>query len=99
MRLTAVLLLAAPLALAACATTAPDGGPARPAGDTCRAEPGQAFIGQRASVESGAAIMAATRSTRLRWVPPGTMVTMEYAYGRVTVGYDSGYRITSVGCS
>jgi hypothetical protein len=80
-------------------TVPADSGPPGQVADTCRADPGQAFIGQRASAESGTAIMAATRSTRLRWVPPRTAVTMEYALGRVTVGYDDDYRITSVGCS
>jgi len=86
------------LALAACATV-PAEGEERPAGDTCRAEPGQSFVGQRATAESGAAIMAATGSTRIRWVPPRTAVTMEYAFGRVTVSYDDDYRITAVSCS
>ena len=27
------------------------------------------------------------------------VITMEYAYGRVTVGYDASYTITSIGCS
>jgi hypothetical protein len=84
-------------ALAACATVPADGD--RPAQDTCRAEPGQAFIGQRASAETGGAIMAATRSTRIRWVPPRTAVTMEYAFGRVTVSYDDDSRITALSCS
>jgi len=86
------------LVLAACATVPADGGE-RPAGDTCRAEPGQRFVGQRATADSGTAITAATRSTRLRWVPPRTAVTMEYAFGRVTVSYDDDYRITAVSCS
>lgn len=88
------------LALAACATVPDEGArpPARTPDDTCRAEPGQRFIGQRASSEVGAAIMEATDSTRLRWVPPRTAVTMEYAYGRVTVSYDDDYRITRVSC-
>lgn len=88
--------LAAAVALAACATVPADGD--RPPEDTCRAEPGQRFLGQRATAETGAAIMAATDSTRLRWVPPRTAVTMEYAFGRVTVSYDDDYRITTISC-
>ena len=84
------------LSLAACATSP---APGREAGDTCKAEPGQRFIGQRASAEVGAAIMNATDSTRLRWVPPRTVVTMEYGLGRVTVGYDDAMSITAVSCS
>jgi hypothetical protein len=98
MRTILTLAAGGALALSACATV-PAEGEDRPAGDTCRKEPGQSFIGQRASPESGAAIMRATHSTRLRWVPPNTAVTMEYAFGRVTVSYDDSYRITTVSCS
>jgi hypothetical protein len=96
----ALALAAGALALAACATVPTDGEPpAREPSDTCNAEPGPRFIGQRATAELGGAIMAATFSTRIRWVPPRTVVTMEYAFGRVTVSYDDDYRITMVSCS
>jgi len=88
--------LAGALLVAGCSTL-PGGGVARPK-DSCRAEPGQRFLGERASAESGAAIMAATRSTSLRWIPPDTIVTTEYAFGRVTVSYDGDYRIMQVTC-
>ena len=94
-----VLFAACPLVLAACATVPADGDPPREPGDSCRAEPGQRFVGQRATGEVGVAIMAATRSTRLRWVPPRTAVTMEYAFGRVTVSYDDDYKVTAVSCT
>lgn len=83
-------------ALTAC-TTVQDNG-AAPA-DTCEAEPGQRFIGQRASAETGAEIIEGTDSREIRWVPPNTAVTMEYKFGRVTVSYDQDYRITAVTCS
>lgn len=90
-------LPAAAAALASCTTVPADG--ERAPEDACRAEPGQRFLGQRATSETGAAIMRATYSTRIRWVPPRTAVTMEYAFGRVTVSYDDDYRITAVSCS
>jgi peptidase inhibitor I78 family protein len=93
-----LITVAGALALAGCATVPADGEPQTP-GDTCQAAPGQRFIGQRATAESGSAIVAATGSTRLRWVPPRTAVTMEYAFGRVTVSYDDNYAITAVSCS
>jgi hypothetical protein len=93
--LTAAL---AALSLAGCATV-PAEGEGRAPSDTCRVEPGQRFISERATAESGAAIMRATDSVRLRWVPPDTAVTMEYGLGRVTVSYDRDYRITAVSCS
>ena len=96
---SALAMACGALALAACTTVpAESEAPAREPADTCQAAPGQRFIGQRASAETGGAIMAATRSTRLRWVPPRTVVTMEYAFGRVTVAYDEDSRITTVSC-
>ena len=97
MRHSLAAVAAGACALAACATVPADGD--RPSDDTCRAEPGQSFLGQRASAETGAAIMAATRSRTIRWVPPRTAITMEYAFGRVTVSYDDNYAITTVSCS
>jgi len=102
-----IALAGAPLLLAACATAQPAGeGEAiavRPPtsdnpADTCRAEPGQRFTGQRASAETGAAILQATGARTLRWVPPDTAVTMDYRADRVTVRYERDYRITQVSC-
>ena len=92
----ALILAGGLFVLAGCTTIADN--TAAP-GDTCEAEPGQRFIGQRASAETGAAIMEATDSQTIRWVPPRTAVTMEYAFGRVTVSYDDNYAITAVSCS
>lgn len=96
----AALAAAAVLPLAACVTvsTEREDPPIRQVVDTCKAEGGQRFIGQRPSAEVGAAILAATGATELRWLAPGTITTMEYKYGRVSVGYDAGYTITRVSC-
>ena len=94
------LIAAAALALSAC-TTIPANGeepPVREVPDTCKAEPAQRYLGQRATAETGAAIVAATDSRELRWLPPGAIVTMEYKIGRVNVSYDESYRITRVTC-
>ena len=42
--------------------------------------------------------MAASGATRLRWLPPRSVVTMEYALGRVNVAYDDTMTITAVRC-
>lgn len=89
-------LIAAPLA-ACMAPPSPE--PAAPLGDTCRAEPGQVYLGQVATQALATELLAATGSREIRWVPPGTMVTMEYKFGRLTVGYDQSMRITSISCS
>jgi hypothetical protein len=97
-RLVALGLALAPLA-ACMAAPLPEKAPAPGAGDTCRAEPGQVYLGQVASQALAIDLLVATSSREVRWVPPGTMVTMDYRFGRLTVGYDEAMRITSVTCS
>ncbi|MFC0590112.1 I78 family peptidase inhibitor [Novosphingobium aquiterrae] len=92
-------LVAGTCLLAACA---PMDGAATPpplAANSCDAAPGQSFIGQTASSSLGSALLAATGAKEIRWVPPRTAVTMEFKYGRLTVGYDDAMAIASVGCS
>jgi len=92
-----LLAAAALLPLAACAITRAPAEPGKTV-NTCNPAPGQNYLGQRASPQTGSAILAATGATRLRWVPPRTAVTIEYAYGRVTVSYDDDFAITRVTC-
>jgi len=70
----------------------------RSSGNLCRAEPGQRFLGQRNSAETGTAVLAATGASSLRWLAPGTIVTTEFAPDRVTVTYDEEFRIMQVSC-
>ena len=93
-------LVAALVALAACATVPADGGPpVRDPEGSCRAEPGQRFIGTRATAEVGGQMLAATGATILRWVPPRTAVTMDFNANRLTVSYDDAMVITQVSCT
>jgi len=64
-------IVAALLPLAACATV-----PAEPGEkvDTCNPAPGQNFLGQRASPQVAAQVLNATGATRLRWLPPRSVV-------------------------
>jgi len=87
------LLLIAPIALAACAT-APAETPAR----ECKTEGTDQFIGQPGTSETGAAILAATHSTTLRWAPPGSMMTMDFRADRVTVTLDGANKVTKINC-
>ena len=95
------LALAAALgALSACATVPADGDPpVRDIEGSCRAEPGQRFIGTRATTEVGGQMLAATGATILRWVPPRTAVTMDFNANRLTVSYDDAMVITQVSCT
>ena len=88
------LLIALPaLALTGCITVHPPD-----AVDTCRIEPAQGFIGRMATAATGLELLRATNTRELRWVPPGSMVTMDYRIGRLTVSYDQAMRITAISC-
>ena len=92
---------AALLPLAACSTMGSDAGPAPatpPSAAECSADGAQSFIGQTASAETGAALLAATGARTLRWVAPGMAVTMDFRADRLTVSYDAAYKIDRVSC-
>lgn len=96
------LAFLAALPLAACATAAPpadDTPPVREVRGTCQREPGQRFVGQKATGELGHAMLAATGATVLRWVPPRTAVTMDFNPSRLTVSYDDDLIIKTVSCT
>lgn len=88
------LIALATLALASCATVPATG----QAGDVCDATGSGKFVGQPGTSENGAAILAATHSSILRWATPGMMMTMEFSARRVTVRLGPDGRIVSVNC-
>lgn len=90
----AIALTTATLALAACATpTEPGMGEG-----ACKADPGQRFVGQKATTETGTALIRATGARQLRWVPLRSAVTMDFRADRLTVSYDDNYTIERVSC-
>lgn len=92
----------AALALAGCAATnspAAETPPARDVQGTCQREPGQRFLGTKATGEVGREMLAATGAAILRWVPPRTAVTMDFNPSRLTVSYDDAQIITKVSCT
>lgn len=95
------LLYLTPVLLAACAAAPPNSGiPSRGevAGRTCDASGTDRFIGMAGTSETGSEILAATNSADLRWITPGTMVTMEFNASRVNVHLDSANRIIKIVC-
>lgn len=90
---------AAAAALCGCASAAAEPQRPAPVENTCHAEGAQSFVGQKASVESGAAMLKASGASVLRWVPPRTAVNMMYMNGRLTVSYDDDYLITHISCN
>lgn len=88
--------------LAGCAVAPPPADEAPPVHDvtgTCQREPGQRFLGMKATAELGREILTATGATILRWVPPRTAVTMDFNPSRLTVSYDDAMVITKVSCT
>ncbi|HEY8593556.1 MAG TPA: I78 family peptidase inhibitor [Sphingomicrobium sp.] len=67
-------------------------------GRTCSSDGAAQFVGQLASQESGTAILRATNAAKLRWAPPGVMLTMDFRADRVTVRTGPDGKITAVNC-
>ena len=95
------LLVLLPLAFAGCAAQERQtvGLDQVPPGSTCTPSGAlNSFVGQPASTELGARMMAAARARTLRWVPYGGVVTMDYSPHRLTVRLDQQGRVESAAC-
>ena len=95
------LLLFVPLAFAGCAAQQRQvvGIDQVPPGSVCTATGSlNSFVGQPASAELGARMMAASRARKLRWVPHGGVVTMDFSPTRLTVRLDPQSRVESATC-
>ncbi len=90
----------AALALAGCASAG--GEPPARASDgadgPCRADGLDRFVGQKASAETGAALMKASGARTLRWGAPDSAMTMDFRPDRLTVSYDADMIITAARC-
>ena len=64
----------------------------------CDATATEAYVGQTATAETGAAILAASGAEVLRWGPPNSAWTMDYRTNRVNVRYDESSTITEITC-
>jgi len=85
------------LSLAGCATAGVKR-PVEPGAGECKGEPGQAFVGRKASADVGRELLEATGAKTLRWVPPRTLVTMDFRPDRLTVSYNDDMVIERVSC-
>ena len=88
--------------VSACATTAAQPPEAPPvgndAGSPCRSGTTDGFVGQTATVDVGARMLAASGARTIRWVSHGMMVTREFNPTRLTVQLDPTNRIVSARC-
>ena len=84
------------LALAACSTVPAEG--TENVGGACKDEGLSSFVGQDATEATGSELLKQSGANALRWVPKGSMVTMEFRADRVTVYLDANNKIERVSC-
>ena len=92
--------LAALTLLAGCTSVAATEQPApAPASDgKCNAALAQQLIGRQESSETGAEAQRLSGASRMRWIRPGQMVTMDYREDRLNIDLDDAGRITGLRC-
>ena len=88
-------VVALPLAACTIAQSEPAGG--LPDGP-CRNEPLGQFVGQPASQDLGARMLAASGARTIRWVPKGGIITMDFSPARLTVQLDGSNRVETARC-
>jgi hypothetical protein len=81
------------LAIAACATAAPEEMAGR-----CNVRGLEALIGRAATVELGAEAMERAGALRIRWIRPGDVVTMDYREDRLNIHLDGQNRVLRFIC-
>ena len=93
--LIAILAL---MPLAACTVATSDATATSTPGGACRSDELAQFVGEASSQELGARILKASGARIIRWVPKGSMVTMEFSPERVTVYLDGSNRVERANC-
>ncbi|MEZ5655846.1 MAG: I78 family peptidase inhibitor [Sphingobium sp.] len=88
------------LMTAACTASSTPPQSAGPAPDAfiCKADGLSVFVGQLASSDLGAQILAASGAKSLRWAPPRSAMTMDYRPDRLTVSYGDDMLVTRAAC-
>ena len=72
--------------------------PVHGGGGNCNAAPAQKLVGRARSQAVGAEARRLSGAAALRWIPEGTMVTMDYREDRVNLRVDSKDRLIKVDC-
>jgi hypothetical protein len=89
-------LAAAALLTAGCATGAP---PAEAVtSGRCDASKARVLIGRARSAEAGPQALRLSGARALRWIAPGTMVTMDYREDRLNLRVDRAGKVVKVDC-
>lgn len=93
-----IVLGLASLAGCTVATSDQTGSGLPPVPAACQGENLSRFVGQAASQELGAQMLAASGARILRWVPKGGVITMDFNPLRLTVQLDGANRVESASC-
>ena len=89
-------MLGLALLLAACAAAPP---PLAHGGDAiCKADGLADLVGKPATADLGAEALSRSGARTLRWIQPGTMVTMDYRQDRLDVHLDEHNVVTRLSC-
>lgn len=101
MILRLALVLAATSLVAACAPAAPVAtvADAMPQQDTCGAARVARHLGMPATATRRAMVEQESGAARVRWLPPGSIVTMDYSAERLNVELDDEGRIIRYRCT
>lgn len=75
------------------------GGNDTPKGDRCGAGEVTKYVGEEATSDIRARIAADVGHTRIRWIGPDTVVTMDYSPERLNVTLDANDVITGANCA
>jgi hypothetical protein len=91
------MVVLAALILSACSTAPTEGSAPLPAG-SCHDDTLTTFVGQDATPEIGGTLMRQSGARVLRWVPKGSMITMDFSADRLTVYLNSNNKIEKLSC-
>jgi len=86
------------LLFASCSTTAQPVPPSSPHGALCTADQLVRYKGLPATAQLGDEIRRASGARIFRWLPKGTVITMEYNADRVNVVLDEANGVESARC-
>ncbi|HEX8309638.1 MAG TPA: I78 family peptidase inhibitor [Allosphingosinicella sp.] len=88
-------LAAFALLASGCATAT---APAEPEAGKCDSSKAQALIGRSRSAETGTEALRLSGARSLRWIAPGTMVTMDYREDRLNLRVDPAGKVVKADC-
>ena len=64
----------------------------------CNAAPAQRLLGRAATSQLGSEALRLSGATALRWIQPGSAVTMDYRTDRLNIELDAQNRATRIRC-